>query len=302
MTRLADQLASTPLRNFWISLDAFVPEVHESMRGLPGVVEGIGKALPIFHRAGIFPAANLGINRRLGGEKTAGLRPAAFARREAYLAAFLERYKEAFDQFYVFVAKLGFTTVNTCYPMSISPQDRTSGLAAVYGATALEDIVRFRNDEKAMLFKALLETIPRHRHHLRVFTPLCSVHSLYQAYAEKAHGARSHECRGGLDFFFIDSRQGDTFPCGYRGNENLGKLWELDVKKLSPGDGCRRCDWECFRDPSELCGPILQAFRSPLKLLGRMLSDPMYRRLWVEDLKYYRRCDFFNGRVRSVLN
>ena len=302
MTRLADQLASTPLRNFWISLDAFVPEVHESMRGLPGVVEGIGKALPIFHRAGILPAANLGINRRLGGEKTAGLRPEAFARREAYLAAFLERYKEAFDQFYGFVAELGFTTVNTCYPMSISPQDRTSGLAAVYGATALEDIVRYHNDEKAMLFKALLETIPRHRHHLRVFTPLCSVHSLYRTYAEKAHGARSHECRGGLDFFFIDSRQGDTFPCGYRGNENLGKLWELDVKKLSPGDGCRRCDWECFRDPSELCGPILQAFRSPLKLLGRMLSDPVYRRLWVEDLKYYRRCDFFNGRVRSVLN
>ena len=38
------------------------------MRGLPGVVQGIEQSLPIFHANGIYPAVNLGINRRIGGE------------------------------------------------------------------------------------------------------------------------------------------------------------------------------------------------------------------------------------------
>jgi hypothetical protein len=32
------------------------------MGGLNGVIKGIEKALPIFHKHGIYPAANLGIN------------------------------------------------------------------------------------------------------------------------------------------------------------------------------------------------------------------------------------------------
>ena len=39
--RLGERLAATSLRNFWISLDSWIPEVHERMRGLPGVVAGI---------------------------------------------------------------------------------------------------------------------------------------------------------------------------------------------------------------------------------------------------------------------
>ncbi len=72
--RLVEMLADTPLRNFWISLDSADPAVHERMRGFPGVVAGIEKALPIFHQHGIYPSANLGINRNMGAIHIAGAR------------------------------------------------------------------------------------------------------------------------------------------------------------------------------------------------------------------------------------
>ncbi len=66
--RIAQALADTPIRNFWISIDSAVPKVHEAMRGLPGVIEGIARVLPIFHGCEIYPSANPGINRNLAGE------------------------------------------------------------------------------------------------------------------------------------------------------------------------------------------------------------------------------------------
>jgi MoaA/NifB/PqqE/SkfB family radical SAM enzyme len=294
--RLADTLAATPLRNFWISLDSAWPQVHESMRGLPGVVAGIEKALPIFHAAGIYPSANLGLNRCIGGEQTQTLRPEAFDGRPAYLVAFYRTYGYALDRFYRLVADLGFTIVNTCYPMSIDTAEEAAGLRAVYAATALEDVVRFAADEKAMLYQALIDTIPHHRDRLRIFSPLSSLYMLQRTYARNDQGAEAFGCRGGVDFFFIDARAGDTYPCGYRGNENLGKFWELDLDAIRPDGDCRRCDWECFRDPSELCAPFLQALRAPARLMGRMLGDGRYRRLWAGDLRYYHACDLFDGR------
>jgi len=293
--RLAETLAATPLRNFWISLDSALSEVHEGMRGLPGVVAGIEKALPIFHAAGIYPSANLGLNRCVGGERTHALRPEAYDGRPAYLAAFYRAYGDALDRFYRFAADLGFTIVNTCYPMSIDAPETAGGLKAVYAATAVEDLVRYAADEKAMLYKALLDTIPRHRGRLRIFSPLSALHALQQSHAGAA-GTDAFGCRGGVDFFFIDAQAGDTYPCGYRGNENMGKFWELDLNAIRPDGDCRRCDWECFRDPSELCAPFLLALHAPLRLMGKMRGDGRYRRLWIEDLRYYHACDLFDGR------
>ena len=65
--RLAETLAATPLRNFWISIDSADPETHEQMRGFAGVIRGIERAIPIFHAHGLHPSANLGINRNLNG-------------------------------------------------------------------------------------------------------------------------------------------------------------------------------------------------------------------------------------------
>jgi MoaA/NifB/PqqE/SkfB family radical SAM enzyme len=296
---LAEELAMTPLRNFWISIDSSEPETHERMRGLPGVVSGIEEALPLFHAAGLYPSANLGINRLVGGARTNNLNSEDYAERTDYLEAFYSIYRQAFHNFYRLVLSLGFTTVNTCYPMSIGEQEQQDGLNAVYGASVTEDVVRFADDEKAMLYKALMDTIPDYRSRLRIFSPLSSIYMLYRTYTDRKQSASAFGCRGGVDFFFIDAEKGDTYPCGYRGDENMGKLWDLDTSSLSPGDDCHRCDWECFRDPSELCGPLLDIVHAPFRLLGKMKADPVYRRLWLEDIRYYRLCDLFDGRRPS---
>jgi MoaA/NifB/PqqE/SkfB family radical SAM enzyme len=293
---LVDRLAATPLRNFWISLDSAFPEVHERMRGLSGVVKGIEKALPIFHAAGLFPSANLGLNRMVGGEATALLNPQFFPSSKAYLTAFYDCFKNALERFYDLVLNLGFTMVNTCYPMSIGEEEVRSGLGAVYAATTVETVTRFSAAERAVLYKTLLDTIPTYRNRLRIFSPLSSIYRLHHHYMETDRPAGAFGCRGGVDFFFIDADDGNTYPCGYRGHENLGKFWQLDLSTLKPNGKCLRCDWECFRDPSELCAPFLQALNHPLKLGRQMHRDKPYRRLWLDDIRYYRACDFFNAR------
>jgi uncharacterized Fe-S cluster-containing radical SAM superfamily protein len=294
--RLADRLAATPLRNFWISIDSAEPGVHESMRGLDGVINGIARALPLFHAAGLYPSANLGLNRRVGGALTADLRPDHYPDTHTYLEAFYHRFAQAFDRFYRFVHNLGFTIVNTCYPMSITHEDHCAGLSAVYAATAEDTVVSFAGPEKAMLYQALMDVIPRFRKKLRIFTPLSSLHSLCQHHRNATGASRAFGCRGGVDFFFIDAVGADTYPCGYRGNENLGKFEALDMAACNPREDCQRCDWECFRDPSEMCAPLLQILNAPLQLARRLKHDPLYGRLWLEDMHYYAACDYFDGR------
>ena len=293
---LADRLAATTLRNFWISLDSARPDVHEQMRGLPGVVKGIEKALPIFHAAGIFPSANLGLNRMVGGQATASLNPQAFSSSKEYLTAFYHGFSVALSRFYGRVREMGFTMVNTCYPMSISEEELGAGLSAVYAATTVDAVVRFSAAEKAVLYKVLLDTIPEHRRYLRIFSPLSSIYMLHRQYLQTGRSSGAFGCRGGVDFFFIDANDGNTYPCGYRGNENLGQFWQLDLAALKPNGDCLRCDWECFRDPSELCAPLLQAFSRPLRLARQMTRDTVYRRLWFEDIRYYQACGFFDAR------
>ncbi len=55
ISRLAERLAATPIRNFWISVDSCDPKTHETMRGLKGVIPGIRRSIPLFHEAGLFP-------------------------------------------------------------------------------------------------------------------------------------------------------------------------------------------------------------------------------------------------------
>lgn len=286
--RIAHALADTPIRNFWISIDSVVPEVHEQMRGLPGVIDGIQKALPIFHASGIFPAANLGINRNLAGKMPSG---------NDYLHPdkFYEHYRSGFDRFYRFVCDLGFTMVNCCYPMSIPDAKVGSGLSPVYAATATDLVINFSRNEKALLFQALSETIPKYRSRIRIFTPRTSLLALTRQALRRE--PKSHPCRGGIDFFFMDARTGHTYPCGYRGNTDMGKFEDLKFRNLlKVGSDCRECDWECFRDPSELMGPAFTLRKHPVQAIKRLAADRTYSRLWLEDLRYYRACGFFDGR------
>jgi hypothetical protein len=304
IARIAERLAQTPLRNFWISLDSAVDRVHEQMRGFPGVVTGIARALPIFHRAGIYPAVNLGINRNVG-TGTLSLPPSQnFSSRSNYLETFYYRYKNAFEQFYRRVLDLGFSMANTCYPMSIAEPESQRGLSAVYAATTTTDIVRFAADEKHMLFQALSDVIGRFRARLRIFTPQSSLKALIRQYGTPQAPRSSYGCRGGVDFFFINAADGHTYPCGYRGQDDFGPLPTVKLKTRSPGPDeqlCRRCDWECFRDPSEMFGPFLELTARPLNFMRRFALHPQALSTWLTDLQYYHACDLFDGRSQPDL-
>jgi MoaA/NifB/PqqE/SkfB family radical SAM enzyme len=290
--RMAESLAETPLRNFWVSIDSAVPEIHEKMRGFPGLIKGIEKALPIFHQSGLYPSANLGINRNMGGKPGGNTTEETdFHTGDGRLC---REFIQAFRRFYGFVIDLGFTIVNVCYPMSVDTHETASGLQPVYGATSKDPLVTFSGNEKAAIFKALIDTVPEFRSRIRVFSPRSSLYALYRRYQTGKESP--YPCLGGKDFFFIDARDGNTYPCGYRGHENYGKLWDPQFGPPENPTPCRRCDWECFRDPSELFGPLLQARSDPLSLAAEIRRDPLFYRLWNDDLLYYRACDLFDGR------
>ena len=292
--RLAETLAATPLRNFWISIDSADPATHEKMRGFPGVIRGIERALPIFHRYGLFPSANLGINRNLDGPGSILVLANGIPGDKGVPAAiFRERLHSGLSRFFQFVAGLGFSTANVCYPMSIAEDGGSGDLNAVYGATATSTIVSFSSREKAHLFDVLGQSVLENRARLRIFTPLCALDALKGQFSR---GERRYPCRGGKDFFFVDAVTGHTYPCGYRGEEDLGVFGDRPAMPVDDSRACYACEWECFRDPSELGGPLQDMVRHPIKCLRRWRKDPGFIKLWLKDLHYYQACDFFDGR------
>lgn len=289
--KTAEKLAKANIRNFWISIDSAVPEIHEQMRGFTNVIKGIELAIPIFHEFGLYPTANMGVNRNLGGQQknifTTGPIPETTEQAEEFVA----KVTEGLQDFFQLVTGMGFTIVNFCYPMSVEKDD--NDLEAVYPASSTERIVKFTKHEKSLIFKAMRETIPRYRSKIRIFSPLSSLHVLQSHYNGDA--ITPFPCRGGIDHFFINANDGNTYPCGYRGMDNLGayRQGQLSTDKKA---FCTRCDWECFRDPSELGGPLVHGLSEPLSLFKKYKRDKTYYRLWKEDFKYYRACNFFNGR------
>lgn len=292
---LAEKLAGSGLRNFWISLDSVDPGTHEAMRGLPGVVEGIRRALPLFHRNGLYPAANLGINRNLT-QQTAALDFSGERVETRDIDRFRHVYAQGFRDFYATVIGMGFTMVNSCYPMS---QEKDDNPDSVYIAGSPDRLVRFSSQEKKALYEALFEVIPEFRDKIRIFSPRSSLYALIQELSGK--GA-SYPCRGGVDYFFVDAGKGRTYPCGYRGGEDLGFFEQLDLNSIKPDAWCRKCHWECFRDPSELAGPFVDVIWRPAELIRSWKKDKTRARLWFEDLKYYRACGWFDGRKQAVFN
>jgi len=283
MARLADALAGSPARNVWISLDSADAATHEANRGFPGQIEGLARALPLFHARGVYPTANLAINRFMGGAE-----PLPRGQDDA---SFYEAARTALSRFFTTAADLGFTIANCCYPMSDA--DQKQGATAEYAASSADDRVTFGAGEKAALFRAVLDAVPRNRDKLRIFTPQSAVYALLRQYAVPARTARP--CLGGVSFFYVN-RFGDAFPCGYRGTENLGPFWKLGQDRLTGAPQCRICDWECFRDPSELLGPFEDLVAGPAGW-GRLLrADKRLLAYWLSDLRYYKDCGDFDGR------
>lgn len=282
VSRLAERLARSRVRNVWISLDSADAATHEAGRGLPGLVAGLARALPILAAHGIYPTANLALNRFLGGPEP------LHGQGEALYAATVR----GLTRFFRTAIELGFTLANCCYPMSDT--DRGLGDRAVYAATAADARVTFTAQEKRELFRALRHVVPRQRSAIRIFTPLCAASALERSAAEPGFATRP--CLGGRSFFFVN-RRGDTFPCGYRGGENLGPFRRFDPDRRPADAPCRACDWECFRDPSELLGPLGDMFSGPTGWWRLLRGDARQRRLWLDDLRYFAACDFFDGRL-----
>jgi uncharacterized Fe-S cluster-containing radical SAM superfamily protein len=291
MKRYADGLYDSGIRTFWVSIDSADAEVHEKNRGLSGVIKGIEKGLPVFHERGIYPSANLGINRLTGGPE---MIPSPVLGDVASGEEFQYAFREAFGSFYEFVEGLGFTIVNACYPMSCEAEEGDP--ENVYAAASSDDFISFRDDEKALLFEALYDTIPKYRGRLRIFSPRSSLLALIREY-KGTPGFTSRACRGGIDFFFVDAKNKHTYPCGYRGDDDMGPFESLDLDAVDADAECTKCDWECFRDPSEMLGPVTDLMTNPLALPKNLIGDPQMAKVWFEDVRYYMACDFFNCRL-----
>lgn len=289
VTSIAEKLSLSGLHSFWISMDSANPADHESMRGLKGIVKGIEQGLSIFHAHGIYPSANLGINRNTGGKN-----PMLY-RHDQDPLIFSHLFKESFEKFYGFILNLGFTTASVCYPMSHSPENPETEESdnSVYGATSSDRVIHFTPEEKGLIFQALYETIPKFRHKLRIFTPLCSLYSLIEEFQQNRKPL--YGCRGGTDFFFIDCLKGQIHPCGYL-NNTFSEIPDLN-KRLSEKATCNRCQWECFKDPSELMGPFAELFSTPLTLAQKIRNNPVFFQLLWNDLKYFRACNYFDGKI-----
>ena len=284
ITDFAKRLAATNVRNFWISLDSADTKTHEAMRGLPGVTDGIRKALPIFHAHGVYPAANLGINRNIMGEPISKLKDSDDENR------FFEEFKTGFEAFFNKAIDLGFTMANLCYPMSSGNDELES---PAYGAISDDFIVSFSQKELRLIFKALLAVIPDFRNRIRIFTPLSVLYAM-----SKEDNAMLFPCFGGIRYFYMDSRDGHIYPCGYLGDRDMGGDLTRAVKRNNrEKPSCMKCHWECFRDPSQLFGIARYSIRHPIRVFIQKKTDPIMLRHWIGDLKYYVKHDFFDGRA-----
>jgi len=149
MHGLAEGLTSAGLRNLWISLDSADPDVHERQRGLPGVVAGIEADLPVFAEHGLYPAANLAVNRHMGRRWLAPLA-------EVGEATFGAAAAQAAREFFARAIELGFTMANLCYPMDFparhgnvdGPPGHDAPGRVVYAATSGDASVSFTVTER----------------------------------------------------------------------------------------------------------------------------------------------------------
>jgi hypothetical protein len=267
-------------------MDSADTKTHERLRGLPGVIDGITKALQVFHARGLYPAVNLGINRRIAGEMIPPLDEGGDE------AVFLENFRRGFNAFFTKAVSMGFTMANVCYPMSFETADLGRSQPA-YGAISGDIMVSFSRRELRLVFKALLETIPAFRKSIRIFTPLSAL------YALSCENPREllFPCLGGICYFYMDSRDGHLYPCGYRGDEDMG----TSVAELSTLPGrrepfCEKCHWECFMDPSQLFGILRYIIRHPYNVCFGRTFDRQLLHLWFGDVKYYLACGLFDGR------
>jgi hypothetical protein len=283
--RLADVLVSAGLQTLSIGLDSADPATHESTRGLPGVVAGIARALPVLHEAGLYPTAHLAITRAPGGR--------LLPRWEDGPDAFAAKSRSGLRSLFSRAVDLGFTIADVRYPTSAEVvRDRA---AAARRSRPAPGETGFSRAEKREILAALRDVIPEFRSRIRVVTPLSSVDALLADYAGAVPRPGGFACRGGVDYVYVDTR-GRAFPCGVRREDELGQYAALDYGRLERVPHCRRCDWERFRDPSELFGPVAGLPRLAATAARSIEGRDRRLRLWRQDVRYAVAAGFFDGR------
>lgn len=282
ITEAAERIAESGIYAFWINIDSADPAVHQQMSGLPDVMDGIEIALPIFHDHGIYPSANLWINRNIGG-----LSQAPSSKNPSGFLAF---YRTAFRKFFNLAIDLGFTIASVCYPMNRGENNRNGQEAC--GATAGADIARYTSAEKELVLKALFYTIPEFRHRIRILSPRSSLLSHMRQYAGGDHAG--HHFTGVADHFFFDVRDAHSYSCLCQGDKNHPDLRHPGPTFIDQGPLCRENYRECFRDPSEMIHLMISLFTSPHLFSREILQDNEFSELWMEDFKYFRDCEFFD--------
>ena len=277
---LAEKIKKSGLYTFWISIDTYDIEKHEKNRGLKGVIDGVEKGLKIFESFDLYPSVNLGINRLIEDDDYRYYKDGNF-----HGEIFYESYVSGLRKFFNFAAELGFTISNMCYPMSSDN--------AVYKAESKDQMVSYSKEERILIFKSLLKVIPEFREKIRIFTPLSSVTSIINHY-EKNSGPK-FPCYGGDFYFFISSTSG-LYPCGFKNDNCMGNYENLGGTPLRLN--CTDCDWECFRDPSNLIAPLINIRTKPIEQIKDFIRNREFYKTWLRDISYFRRCNFFDMRTR----
>jgi MoaA/NifB/PqqE/SkfB family radical SAM enzyme len=277
----AKKIKESGLYTFWISLDSWDIDKHEKNRGFYGSVKGIEKSLRIFEQYSLYPSVNLGLNRLI--EVCAP----SYEENDRFIPeACYTNYRLGLSRFFQFSIELGFTIANLCYPMSCD--------SVVYKATSTNKIVKYTSEEKKALFKAVFDTIPKYRDKIRIFTPLSSILTIIRQY--KGEDVSRFGCLGGSRYFFVDSC-GDIFPCGFMPGRKFESYNDAFGQKIS--EKCLQCDWECFRDPSVLFSPIIGFRKNFFSQLTDIFGDKTFYREWINDIRYYKKCNFFNMHTSS---
>jgi hypothetical protein len=110
--------------------------------------------------------------------------------------------------------------------------------------------------------------------------------------ADGEHGG--HHLIGGYDHFFVDVRDSHACSCNYPGYENLGTVRDPCAAQTDEGQACRKNYRERYRDPSEMIRLMMSLSTSPDLFYSEILHDGEFSKLWMEDFKYFRDCEFFD--------
>jgi len=293
LTVVAERLAISEIRNIWFTLYGDVKSAGNSQWNDSPMRKTMERFIPLLHSYGIYPSVRLRLTTNISsGYETKSCFSLIPLSRERYLEILQYDYRVGISNLLRHISDLGFTTMGYAYPISTFPADSENGHS---GDLDLDFSYGLQRDQKRIIVQTLIQIVQELRWKIRTTTPLSSLFLLDRQLENTDR--RVSTCRGGIDYFYVDSRNGRTHPCPQRSNENLGIYWHHNHgNSASIKKECSYCDWAQFTNPSALFHPLIELCSNPLQMYPSVKSDIEFYRLWFEDIRYFNVCDWFNGR------